>query len=93
MKKILLFISLFLFCSVASSQNRDSLQIVSARWQVDSLDGMVLKQKLFDNKTCLGSNQFVAFIEIPAGSPRRLAFSYESQRTPTSVQALSLIHI
>ena len=49
---------------------------------------MVLKQRLFENKTCLGSNQFVAFIEIPAGSPRRLAFSYEPQRTPTSVQAL-----
>lgn len=88
MKKISLFISLFLFCSVASAQNRDSLQIVSARWQVDSLDGMVLKQKLFENKTCLGSNQFVALIEIPADSPRRLAFSYEPQRTPTSVQAL-----
>lgn len=71
----------------AQSQKADSLRIVNARWQVDSLDGMVLKQMHFDRKNCLGSNQFVAFIEIPADSPRRLAFCCEEQRTQTSVQA------
>lgn len=71
----------------AQSQKADSLRIVNARWQVDSLDGMVLKQMHFDHKDCLGSNQFVAFIEIPADSPRRLAFCCEEQRTQTSVQA------
>lgn len=87
MKKILLLILLTASCSAASAQNRDSLLVASARWQIDSLDGMILKQKLFENKSCLGSNQFVAFIEIPANSPRRLAFCYEPQRTTTSVQA------
>ena len=87
MKRITLILFLAIASLSAQSQKADSLRIVNARWQVDSLDGMVLKQMHFDRKNCLGSNQFVAFIEIPANSPRRLAFCCEEQRTQTSVQA------
>jgi len=61
--------------------------VVDARWQVDSLDGMVLKRMEFTNKSCLGSNQYVCVLELPVASPYRLAFSHESQRTLTSEQA------
>jgi len=87
MKRITFILFLAIASLSAQSQKADSLRIVNARWQVDSLDGMVLKQMHFDRKDCLGSNQFVAFIEIPADSPRRLAFCCEEQRTQTSVQA------
>lgn len=87
MKRITFILFLAIASLSAQSQKADSLRIVNARWQVDSLDGMVLKQLHFDRKDCLGSNQFVAFIEIPADSPRRLAFCCEEQRTQTSVQA------
>ncbi len=87
MKRITFILFLAIASLSAQSQKADSLRIVNARWQVDSLDGMVLKQMHFDRKDCLGSNQFVAFIEIPANSPRRLAFCCEEQRTQTSVQA------
>ncbi len=87
MKRITFILFLVIATLSAQSQKADSLRIVNARWQVDSLDGMVLKQMHFDRKNCLGSNQFVAFIEIPADSPRRLAFCCEEQRTQTSVQA------
>ena len=87
MKRITFILFLAIATLSAQSQKADSLRIVNARWQVDSLDGMVLKQMHFDRKDCLGSNQFVAFIEIPANSPRRLAFCCEEQRTQTSVQA------
>lgn len=73
----------------ASAQNADSLRIVNARWQTDTLDGMLLKQHHFSRKNCMGSNQFVAYIEIPPDSPRRLAFSHTPQRTPTSRHAQS----
>lgn len=87
MKRITFILFLAIASLSAQSQKADSLRIVNARWQVDSLDGMVLKQMHFDRKDCLGSNQFVAFIEIPSDSPRRLAFCCEEQRTQTSVQA------
>lgn len=87
MKRITFILFLAIASLSAQSQKADSLRIVNARWQVDSLDGMVLKQMHFDRKNCLGSNQFVAIIEIPADSPRRLAFCCEEQRTQTSVQA------
>ncbi len=87
MKKPLLFISLILLLLPLQAQKTDSLRIANARWQIDSLNGFVLKQKHFDRKNCLGSNQFVAIVEIPASSPRRLAFAYSAQRTPTSTLA------
>ena len=87
MKKTVLVALLLLFLSPLSAQNVDSLRFVSARWKVDSLDGMLLKRIHFTNKDCIGSNQFLALLEIPPQSPRRLAFTYEPRRTPTSSHA------
>ena len=76
---------------IASAQRphsvQDSLLVVDARWQVDSMDGFVLKRMHFNRANCLGSNQYVCIVEIPAGSPRRLALTYEAERTPTTVHA------
>lgn len=79
-----LMIGLF---STLSAQRSDSLHIVNARWMVDSLDGMVLKRVHFSHKDCLASNQYICLIEIPFTSSKRLALSYEPQRTRTSEQA------
>ncbi|MBP5548789.1 MAG: phosphodiester glycosidase family protein [Bacteroidales bacterium] len=70
-----------------NNANIDSLLIVNGEWLIDSLDGFVLKRVQFDNKECLGSNQYVCILEIAPESPRRLAFTYEPRRTPTSTHA------
>jgi len=89
MKKRFLLICLtcLLWGSAIQAQNRDSLMVVNARWQIDSLDGMVLKRMEFGEKRCLGSNQYVCILELPVSSPYQLAFSYEPHRTLTSEQA------
>jgi len=69
------------------SEYKDSLSVVNAAWQIDSLDGFVLKRMHFDHKNCISSNQFVSVIEIAPSSQRRLAFTYEARRTPTSEHA------
>lgn len=76
-----------LFATQAFAHKSDSLAVVNARWQRDTLDGIVLHRHHFAKADCLGSNQYVCIIEIPANSPCRLAFSHETQRTPTSLQA------
>ncbi len=68
-------------------QNRDSLAVVKAHWQIDSMDGFVLKRHHFSKKNCINSNQYVCILELPPNSPCRLAYSYESRRTPTSTHA------
>ena len=88
MKRILLIACMLLALVPAMGQRSDSLRVVNARWQVDSLDGMVLKRKHFAHKDCLGSNQYICVLEIPANSSRQLALSCEPVRTPTSVQAM-----
>lgn len=65
----------------------DSLRIVNARWQIDTMDGFVLKRMHFAHGGCLGSNQNICVIELPPDSPRRLAFTYQPRRTPTTIQA------
>ncbi|MBO7488770.1 MAG: phosphodiester glycosidase family protein [Bacteroidales bacterium] len=87
MRRLLLLLCLLFLALSANAQKRDSLLVVNARWTIDSLDGMVLKRMHFTHKECIGSNQFIAILEIPSESPRRLAFSYEPHRTPTSEQA------
>ena len=95
MRKIVL-ICLFLSSALVSCAQRDvqrnpvtdSLRVVRAKWQIDTLDGFVLKQMHFTKKNCLGSNQNVCIVELPADSPRRLAFTYEERRTPTTIHAL-----
>ena len=65
----------------------DSLVVVQAQWDVDSMDGFVLKQHFFKDNELFGANEYVAFVELPSQSPLQVAFCYEPKRTPTSVQA------
>ena len=86
MKKVILY-SVVLLLSFSLRAQGDSLIIANAPWQIDSLDGFVLKRMHFVNSECLGSNQYVCILELPFNSPRQLAFTYEPRRTPTTVHA------
>ena len=87
MNKLRLLTALFLLCISCAWAQRDSVTLVNAPWQVDSLDGMVLKTIHFSHHEYFKSNQFIAILEIPAQSDKRLAFGYEPERTPTSTIA------
>ncbi len=87
MNKLRLLTALILLCSSCAWAQRDSVMLANAPWQVDSLDGMVLKTVRFSHHEYFQSNQFIAILEIPAQSDKRLAFAYEPERTPTSVIA------
>ena len=63
----------------------DSLRLVQAPWQVDSLDGFCLKQCRFGDGELFGAAQHLFLIEIPQSSPRQLAFVCDS--TPMEVSA------
>ena len=65
----------------------DSLTLVSAPWQVDTLDGMVLKTVHFSHQEYFQSNQYMGVLEIPAGADYGLSFAYEPRRTPTTTIA------
>lgn len=91
MKRIglaLIFIVLGFVSAAQRNNHTDSLLIVNAKWQIDSMDGFVLKQMHFDKKNCLGTNQNISIIELPKDSPRKIAFTYEERRTPTSTHAV-----
>lgn len=80
----------FLFSTVSlSAQTSDSLAVVSAQWQTDTLDGFLLRRVQFSNKDCLGSNQYICVLELPPSSPCSLAFTHTERRTRTSQQAQS----
>ena len=90
MKRPILFLFLVALCLLSNAQSfsrADSLFISNAQWHVDSMDGFVLKQIHFNKKNCLGANQNICVIELPATSPRRVAFTFEERRTPTTVHA------
>jgi exopolysaccharide biosynthesis protein len=87
MKKTLLLLFSLVYIVVGKSQTADSLTVVRAKWQIDSLEGMVLKRIHFTKKNLFGSNQYISVLEIPADSPNRLALSYEPKRTLTSEHA------
>lgn len=72
-------------CATATWAQNDSITLIRAPWQIDSLDGIVLKSVHFANHEYFNSNQYIAFIEIPAGMSNRVSFAYESVRTRTSV--------
>lgn len=65
----------------------DSVAFVDAHWQVDSLDGFLLKRHHFKHNQIFGANQHICMLEIPAGSPRKLAFAYDTVLTEVSTQA------
>ena len=87
-KKRYLFIIILLAVTarVCLAQS-DSLVLVQAPWQVDSIDGMVLKTIHFNHHEYFHSNQFMAVLEIPSQSEHTLQLAYEPVRTPTSTIA------
>lgn len=93
MRRLFCFFLLFAFAfqacgSVAQdSVSVDSIAVVQAPWQVDSLDGFVLKQTTITDKRLFGSNQVISLIEVPRSSRCRLAFGYDSLLTETSLLA------
>ena len=93
MKSTRLTILLILLCGglTATAQvdrSVDSLRLTEAQWRVDSLDGFIVKRYRFGNGTLFCSAQYLGVIEIPAGSPRRLALAFDSTLTLTSELAL-----
>ena len=71
----------------ATVAQSDSLALANAPWQIDTLDGMVLKTVHFAHGEYFHSNQFMAVLEIPADGGHELSFAFEPRRTPTSVMA------
>ena len=88
--RIALFIFLTLAavgCSAQINHTLDSIRVVDAEWRTDSLDGFLLKRYHFGEGSLFCSAQNLCLIEIPAGSPRRLAFTYDTVLTEVSALA------
>lgn len=84
MKKLVFSIGLFLACLALTAQ-RDSLILVSAPWQTDTLEqGVVLKQHHFVGTGLFGANQNICLLEIAPDAPVTFGFGYEPRRTATS---------
>lgn len=87
MKQILTLIILTTWGLTACTQvdfSNDSLRVTDAEWSIDSLDGFVLKRYHFSEGSLFCSPQHLFVLEIPADSPRRLAFAYDSLLTPVA---------
>ena len=72
-----------LYASLACAQI-DSLMLVNAPWQVDSIEGMALKTMHFTQHEYFQSNQFIAILEIPPQSGHSLKLAAKTTRTKTS---------
>lgn len=66
---------------------QDSVVFVSANWLTDTMDGFFLHRHQFRFQPLFGSAQNVYYVEIPADSPRRIDFAYDSILTAVSQQA------
>ncbi|MBR1765561.1 MAG: phosphodiester glycosidase family protein [Bacteroidales bacterium] len=87
MRKILILTLFAAWCLNSCSQvdySIDSLRVADAEWSVDSLDGFVFKKYHFGEGTLFCSAQHLFVIEIPATSPRRLAFVCDSSLATVS---------
>ncbi len=62
----------------------DSVAIVDAHWQTDTLEGFYLKRHHFRHHQIFGANQYICILEIPAKSHCRLAFATDTVLTSTS---------
>lgn len=90
MKRRLLILLITLVPPVLHAQvdyTVDSLRVANAEWRVDSLEGCVLKRYHFGDGTLFCSAQHLFVIEIPAGSPRRLAFAHDADLATTTTLA------
>ena len=67
--------------------NNDSTVFVNTVWNVDTLDGFILRQCHFMHRQVFNSNQCISIIEIPKGSKAHLAFAADTVLTTTSAFA------
>lgn len=74
-------------CSQVVDYSNDSLRVANAEWRIDSLEGFTLKRYHFGEGELFCSAQHLFVIEVPAHSPRRLAFAYDSLLTPVDTFA------
>lgn len=74
-------------CSQVVDYSNDSLRVANAEWRIDSLEGFTLKRYHFGEGELFCSAQHLFVIEVPAHSPRRLAFAYDSVLTPVDTLA------
>lgn len=74
-------------CSQMVDYSNDSLRVANAEWRIDSLEGFTLKRYHFGEGELFCSAQHLFVIEVPAHSPRRLAFAYDSVLTPVDTLA------
>ena len=66
----------------------DSARIASGPWKIDTLkSGLILKTIHFAEKEYMGTNQYIAVLEIPKSAPFHVAFAHEPVRTYTSTMA------
>ncbi len=88
-KKIWLWALFFSLLSpvVAQQDSQDSLVLIRAPWQCDTIGDMVLKTIQFCQQEYFHSNQYIAVLEIPATANLHLQLGYEPKRTKTSVIA------
>ncbi|MBR4506405.1 MAG: phosphodiester glycosidase family protein [Bacteroidales bacterium] len=84
---LLLTLTLALTACAQVDYTNDSLRIVNAEWSTDTLDGFTLKRYHFGTGELFCSAQHLFVIEIPADSPRRLAFVCDTVRTEVSTLA------
>lgn len=77
----------FMGCHAQVNHTIDSIRIADAEWRTDTLDGFLLKRYHFGEGSLFCSAQYLCLIEIPAGSPRRLAFTYDTVLTEVSTLA------
>ncbi len=90
MRRTLLIVIATFLTLIASAQidyRIDSLRVVNAEWSTDTLDGFILKRYHFGAGELFCSAQHFFLIEIPADSPRRLAFVCDTALTEVSTLA------
>lgn len=83
----LLAVTLSLSACAQVDYTNDSLRVVNAEWSTDTLDGFILKRYHFGEGELFCSPQHLFVLEIPAQSPRRLAFVYDTTLTEVSTLA------
>lgn len=86
MKKVLLFIFIFLGYYCFSQTYNDSLAIKNAQWKIDTLSkNLVLKTISIQNRSLFKSNQTISILEIDTSlSEVKMEFVYSDTLTKTS---------
>ena len=90
MRRMVIWTLLTIWGLTACSQvdySVDSLRVTDAEWRVDSLEGFIFKSYHFGEGALFCSAQHLFVLEIPADSPRRLAFAHDTLLTEVSTFA------